>query len=165
MFNINYRVMRYLQRSVKYFIALSVIYIAMVYLSSYLESVILTPGEQFRVIMSTQRGLFLIVALCLLSAVYPSFGFVRRFTKGDIALNREQIITALQSQGMVLDHESEGRMTFISGNFFRRCTLMFEDHIKVIQQPDGQLSLSGNRRIVAYTIYRLEPMIAAAEQL
>ncbi len=151
--------MRYLQRSLKYFIALCAIYIAMVYLSSLLESALLTPGQQFRLIMSTPRGLFLIVSLFALSAIYPSFGFARRFTKGDIVVNREQIFAALQQQGMVLDHESEGRMTFICSSTFKRITMLFEDHVKVIQVEDGKISLSGNRKLVAYSIYRLEALI------
>ncbi len=151
--------MRYLQRSIKYFVALCVIYIAMVYLSSQLESAILTPDQQFRIILSTPRGLFLIISLFALSAIYPSFGFARRFTKGDIVANREQILTAFQQGNMVLDHESEGRMTFICSSTFKRITMMYEDHIKVIQQEDGRIAISGNRKLVAYTIYRLTALI------
>ncbi len=151
--------MRYLQRSVKYFLALSCIYIAMVYLSSYAESVILTPGEHFHAMMSTPRGMFLLVALFLLSAVYPMFGFMRRYTEGDLVANRDQILRAFASQGMRLDHESEGRMTFVQTSFFKRVTSMFEDHVKVIQVEPGRMSISGNRRLVAYTLYRLEPLI------
>lgn len=151
--------MRYLQRSLKYFLALCGIYIAMVYLSSQLESAILTPGQQFRALMSTQRGLFLIVALFALAAIYPSFGFMRRYFEADIVGNREQILEAFSRQGMVLHHESEGRMTFVSGSLFRRATMLFEDHVKVVQMEDGRISIAGNRKLVAYTIYRLEALI------
>ncbi len=151
--------MRYLQRSIKYFIALFCMYIALVLISSYLENILLTPGERFYIIMSTPRGVLLIVAFFLLAAIYPSFGFMRRYTVGDIVKHREQIITAFHRQGMVLDHESEGRMTFIAGNIFKRITLMYEDHVKVVQQPDGRLAISGNRSLVAYTLYRLEGLI------
>ncbi|MFI3305016.1 MAG: hypothetical protein R3Y68_00715 [Rikenellaceae bacterium] len=154
--------MRYLQRSIKYFLTLCVIYFAVMYLMSFATNVVFTPGDKFHAIISTPRGVFLIVAVFVLSAVYPMFGYMRRFIDGDLVGNREQIMLSFRQQGMVLDHESQGRMTFVAGSFVKRVMMLFEDHVKIVQHADGKLAVSGNRKAVAYVIYRLEYAIQNA---
>ncbi len=156
--------MRYLQRSIKYFLTLCVIYFAVMYLTAFATNAVFTPGDKFHAIISTPRGMFLVIAVFVLSAVYPMFGYMRRFISGDLVENREQIINSFMQQGMVLDHESEGRMTFIAGSFVKRIFMLFEDHVKIIQHEDGKLAVSGNRKAVAYVIYRLEYAIESAKR-
>ncbi|MFI3258807.1 MAG: hypothetical protein R3Y16_01785 [Rikenellaceae bacterium] len=155
--------MRYLQRSVKYFLALSALYFAMVFVMSLVANTLFTPGDTLRELFSSQRGVFLFVAVIALSLFYPLFGFMRRYTNGDIVKHREQIITSFRLQKMKLHHESDGRMTFVADNMFKRFRLLFEDHVKVVQSEDGKLSVSGNRKAVAYVIYRLEVAVENAE--
>ncbi len=155
--------MRYLQRSIKYFLTLCVIYFAVMYITSFASNVVFTPGDKFHAIISTPRGVFLIIAVFVLSAVYPMFGYMRRFIAGDLVANREQIMLSFRQQGMVLDHESEGRMTFVAGSFIKRIMMLFEDHVKIIQHEDGKLAVSGNRKAVAYVIYRLEYAIESSK--
>ncbi len=155
---------RYLQRSLKYFIGLCVIYSVVVGAASFVTSAVITPGMQFRAIISTERGMFLLISFFVISAVYPLFGYMRRYTKGDMILNREQILASFNKQGMKLDHESEGRMTFISRSFLRRVIMLFEDHVKVVQEGDGRISVAGNRKAVAYVLYRLKYAIDKASE-
>lgn len=54
----------------------------------------------------------LIVAVVLLSALYPKFGFIRRQEIGSLRKNREQILNAFVSEGFKPVRESEHEMVF-----------------------------------------------------
>lgn len=155
--------MRYLQRSIKYFLTLCALYFAAIYCASFASYAIITPGDKFHALISTPRGIFLLVVMLLLASVYPYFGYMKRTIDGDLMKNREQIMRCCELQNLKFDHETEGRLTFISNNFMRRVMMLFEDHIKIVQGDDGKLVITGKRKIVAFLIYRLEGAISAAE--
>ena len=83
--------MKYLIRSVKYFIALCVLYLIIMALMLLTNTSVLTPSETFSALVHSTRGQVLIVAVVLLSALYPKFGFIRRQEIGSLRKNREQI--------------------------------------------------------------------------
>ena len=70
--------MKYLIRSVKYFIALCVLYLIIMALMLLTNTSVLTPSETFSALVRSTRGQVLIVAVVLLSALYPKFGFAGR---------------------------------------------------------------------------------------
>ena len=86
--------MKYLIRSVKYFIALCVLYLIIMALMLLTNTSVLTPSETFSALVRSTRGQVLIVAVVLLSALYPKFGFIRRQEIGSLRKNREQILNA-----------------------------------------------------------------------
>ena len=79
-------------RSVKYFIALCVLYLIIMALMLLTNTSVLTPSETFSALVRSTRGQVLIVAVVLLSALYPKFGFIRRQEIGSLRKNREQIL-------------------------------------------------------------------------
>ena len=81
--------MKYLIRSVKYFIALCVLYLIIMALMLLTNTSVLTPSETFSALVHSTRGQVLIVAVVLLSALYPKFGFIRRQEIGSLRKNRE----------------------------------------------------------------------------
>ena len=64
--------MKYLIRSVKYFIALCVLYLIIMALMLLTNTSVLTPSETFSALVHSTRGQVLIVAVVLLSALYPN---------------------------------------------------------------------------------------------
>ena len=76
--------MKYLIRSVKYFIALCVLYLIIMALMLLTNTSVLTPSETFSALVRSTRGQVLIVAVVLLSALYPKFGFIRRQEIGSL---------------------------------------------------------------------------------
>ncbi len=155
--------MRYVQRSIKYFLSLCFVYAAMLYVLSLTEMMILTRGETFRALMSTPRGMFMLFAVIALSVAYPRFGFVYRRIKGDIKINREPINQAFAKQHFKLMSEDDRRLIFIADSPFRRLYLLFEDHILVTQIGD-EIEFRGNRKTVAYVLYRLQSSIEMQQQ-
>ena len=120
--------MKYLIRSVKYFIALCVLYLIIMALMLLTNTSVLTPSETFSALVHSTRGQVLIVAVVLLSALYPKFGFIRRQEIGSLRKNR---------------------------SLFKRLTLLFEDEIRVTQTGEW-ITIEGIRRGVARVYYRLQ---------
>lgn len=147
--------MKYLIRSVKYFIALCVLYLIIMALMLLTNTSVLTPSETFSALVRSTRGQVLIVAVVLLSALYPKFGFIRRQEIGSLRKNREQILNAFVSEGFKPVRESEHEMVFRADSLFKRLTLLFEDEIRVTQTGEW-ITIEGIRRGVARVYYRLQ---------
>ena len=67
--------MRYLIRSIKFLVALFVIYLAAVWIMIEAGASMLTMRETLQVLVHTTRGIVLIVAIVVWAAVYPMIGF------------------------------------------------------------------------------------------
>ncbi|WP_290540229.1 hypothetical protein [Alistipes sp.] len=150
--------MKYFVRSLKYFFALCVLCIALMGLMLATGTSALSLDDTLYVMLHTDRYLMLFVAIVVLAAVYPKFGFVVRRVEGDIEENREQILNAFRSAGFSLRSDEDGVMTFRADNFGQRLMLLCEDEIKVSQY--GQwIVIDGIRRGVARVHYRLDSYI------
>ena len=138
--------MKYFIRSLKYFVALCVICVAILALMLATGTSALTLDQTVYVMFHTSRYATLFAAIVVLAALYPKFGFVVRKVEGDVEENREQIINAFKSAGFSLRGEEDGVM------------LLGEDEIKVSQY--GQwIQIDGIRRGVARVEYRLDSYI------
>lgn len=155
--------MRYVQRSIKYFLAICIVYIAMLYVMSLTEMLVITRGQTLNALLSTPRGVFMLIAVIALSAAYPRFGFIQRTVKGSIKTHRRQIDQSFTIQGFRLMSESDNRLIYIASSPFKRLFLLFEDHILVTQVGD-EIELRGNRKAVAYVMFRLSHAIETIER-
>jgi hypothetical protein len=152
--------MRYFLRSLKYFVSLCVLCLALVALMSVTGNSALTFEQTL--VLNSERYTILLIAIAVLSLFYPKFGFIVRRTEGDIVKYREQIIAAFDMTGFSLRNESEGIMIFCAYNFIAKVMMLGEDEIKVSQNGD-QIELSGIRRGVAKVVYRLSSYIQRAK--
>lgn len=150
--------MKYFIRSLKYFVALCVICVAILALMLATGASALTLDQTVYVMFHTSRYATLFAAIVVLAALYPKFGFVVRKVEGDVEENREQIINAFKSAGFSLRGEEDGVMTFRADGPLRKLMLLGEDEIKVSQY--GQwIQIDGIRRGVARVEYRLDSYI------
>ena len=104
--------MKYFIRSLKYFVALCVICVAILALMLATGTSALTLDQTVYVMFHTSRYATLFAAIVVLAALYPKFGFVVRKVEGDVEENREQIVNAFKSAGFSLRGEEDGVMTF-----------------------------------------------------
>ncbi len=157
--------MRFFQRSIKYFLSLCIAYVVVLYLLSFTEMMVLTRGETFRAVFSTTRGGVMVLAILLLSAAYPFFGFMKRRLKGDLVKEREIVVKAFELQHFRVYSEDAGyRITFVAEGIFKRISMLFEDHILVTQIGD-EIEIRGNRKGVAYVVFRLEAALKREREL
>ncbi len=155
---------RYFQRSVKYFISLSIIYFLVLYAMSMTSMMVMSPSDALAELFGSNSGLRMVAAMVVLSIAYPFFGFTKRSIDGNVVVHRDTIVDVMVMQGFKLIEEREGKLIFGASNFFRRITLLFEDHIVMTQLDGGKIELSGNRKSVAYMIFRLEYAIDNANK-
>lgn len=148
---------RYIIRSVKYFVALSVLYVALMWLMSATGQTVLTLGDTCAILFGTQRGWLMLGAMVALAAVYPRLSFLTRRVEGDIAENRKQIVAAFEASGYSLVGESDGRLTFRADGL-RKLFLLYEDEV-VVEQYGQWICLTGIRRTVVRVSLRLEAYI------
>ena len=140
--------MKYFIRSLKYFVALCVICVAILALMLATGTSALTLDQTVYVMFHTSRYATLFAAIVVLAALY----------EGDVEQNREQIVNAFKSAGFSLRGEEDGVMTFRADGPLRKLMLLGEDEIKVSQY--GQwIQIDGIRRGVARVEYRLDSYI------
>lgn len=146
--------MRYFIRSVKFLIALFVIYLAAVWIMIEAGASMLTMRETLQVLVRTPRGIVLLAAIVVWAAIYPCVGFVSRRVEGDMTDDREKIIRAFISAGYVLKSEDGEQMRFRAAGLFHKLRLLFEDEI-IVSQYGQWIVLDGIRRSVADVQMRL----------
>ena len=145
---------RYLLRSLKYFLTLFVLFVALIWIKIAYEQLPLTMWQMLQLYFSAWNGWAMAVMIVAMSATYPYFGFVRRSVVADITADREQIEAALATSGLVLVEAKEGVLYFRATGL-QRLTLLLEDEVVVEQQGD-EVVISGHRRTVVRAVIRLE---------
>ena len=150
--------MRYFVRSLKYFCALCVLLAVIMAFNLGTGIASLTFEETLYVMFHTPRGALLPVAVVVLAAFYPKFGFLKRRIEGDVVKHRTQIVNAMLAAGYSLRSEAEGVMHFRTDSPVQRIATLFGDEVTV-RQEDGCILLEGSRRGVARAAYRLDAYI------
>lgn len=152
--------MKYIIRSVKFLVALLVLYIAAVWLMSAVGASMLSARDTIFVMFQTLRGQLLVAAIVVWVAIYPKVGYVKRECSADLDADKEQIMTAFVVSGYELMNQTENEMRFRASNFFRRLRLLFEDEVVVRRSESGGVEIEGVRRTVALAIMRLNGYLA-----
>ncbi len=146
-------------------------FLLLLYALSYTTVVVFSPETTFRVLTGTMRGYVLIFAILVFSITYPLYGFVTRYVKGSMKDHRDEIVDLFEDYGLKLHHETDGRLTFIERRQFKRFTSLYEDHIKVIDYPQGAgesgrggIMVLGARKRTSRMAYILELKLAELER-
>lgn len=151
---------RYIVRSLKYLLFISVLYIALVWLmsvTSYSEKVDmwLLLESQLR----SEQGTLLIVAFIALAIFYPRFGFMRRKVDGvDITRDRIRIDNAMRVYGFMFVGMEGEALVYRANGVIKRLSFMYEDRVEV-RVVDGGVEIDGIRRAVARIAFQLSAYI------
>lgn len=151
---------RYIVRSLKYLLFISVLYIALVWLmsvTSYSEKVDmwLLLESQLR----SEQGTLLIVAFIALAIFYPRFGFMRRKVEGvDITRDRIRVDNAMRVYGFMFVGMEGETLVYRANGVIKRLSFMYEDRVEV-RVVDGGVEIDGIRRAVARIAFQLSAYI------
>ena len=148
---------KYLLRSVKYFITLIVLYVALMALMHYSEHSVVTFAQRWELLFSTWRGWGMVVATIVLAATYPYFGFAKRAFTGNLATDREEFTMAAEVSGLQLVRESETELVYRAKGL-RRLTSLYEDEVTV-RQNGSQIEVQGLRSIAVRLAFDAERFI------
>ena len=152
--------MRYLVRSAKYFIAFCVLYLIVVWLSlKTTRGMDVGIWDYILATFQSTKGQLLGVAVVVLAAFYPRFGFMRS-TIGNCNIKEDglRINNAMTLFGFKLKSEGNGELVYRASSPIKRAMLMFEDEIIVRNCADG-VEIVGLRRSVARVAYQLKAYI------
>lgn len=141
-------------RSLKYFLTLCVLLVALIWIKIKYESLPMTFWGMLEIYFSQWNGWAMAATIVVLSATYPLFGFVRRVVSADITADRQQIEAAMATVGLELSSATESCLTFRATGL-QRLTLLFEDEVTVCSSDEG-ITISGHRRTVIRAVIRLE---------
>lgn len=149
----------YIRRAAGYFIKLIVL-VAVLYLLMFVTgSTRVSAAAMLHEMFSTSRGIMLLGALAVLSALYPRFGYVKRVVKADFRTNREEILNALRKNGYILVSEQSGRqMVFRADSFFKKLVMSFDDAVTVTDSGDT-ITVEGPRKAVVPVQFRIDTYV------
>lgn len=153
--------MRYLVRSLKYFIFLCVLLLALIYFMviSYPEAAGVDYWTMVRMQLFSKEGVWLSVGVVLLAAAYPRFGFISSHIEGcDLKRDGMRIDNAMMASGFKLIEESEGARVYRAMGPIMRLSMLFEDRVTVTVEEDG-VTITGLRRQVVRIAIRLKGYI------
>lgn len=157
--------MKYAIRSLKYLLLISVLYVALLWVSSiYTYDGMVDVATLLRAQLGSQRGVWLVVAFVALAIFYPRFGYVCRVVSGaDIEDDRIRIDNAMKLYGFKFAEVREGALVYRAEGIIRRLTLLFEDEI-LVRQVEGGVEIEGLRRSTVRIIYQLKAYIEHKER-
>ena len=136
---------KYFVRSVKYFIALCVLYVALMALMHYSEHAPITFAQRWELLFATWRGWGMVVATILLAATYPYFGFAKRAFEGNIIADREELTMAAEVSGLELVKDN-GKELVYRAKGLRRLVKLYEDEV-IVRQNGTQVEVDGLRSL------------------
>ena len=148
---------RYFVRSVKYLVALVVLYVGLMAVMHYSQHSTITFAERWQLMFAQWNGWGMVVVSILLAATYPLFGYTKRSFEGSLVVDREQLDTAARLYGLELEAEGDGELLYRAKGL-RRLTMLFEDDI-VVRQNGAQIEVEGLRRVAVRFAFDVERYI------
>ena len=150
---------RYFVRSVKYLVALVVLYVGLIAVMHYSQHSAITLTERWQLMFAQEpmRSWGMVIVSLLLAATYPFFGYTKRSFEGNLVADREQLNTAARLYGLELVSEGDGELLYRAKGL-RRLTMLFEDDI-VVRQSGSQIEIEGLRRVAVRFAFDVERYI------
>ncbi len=152
---------RYFVRSVKYLVALVILYVGLMAVMHYSQHSPITFAQRWQLMFQQWNGWGMVVVSILLAATYPFFGYTKRSFEGDIVADREQLDAAARFVGLELVSEStseNGVELVYHAKGLRRLTMLFEDDV-VVRQNGTQIEVEGLRRVAVRMAFDAERYI------
>ena len=139
--------MRYLIRSVKYFLYLFIILSLMI---AVLMALNLVESDLDKLFVNGRDSLWQIALLmAVFAAIYPRFGYTTRFVPmaGSFEELRPAAVEMMKASGYILEKEAEGSLSFRRRSPLSRAMKMFEDRISFTHVLGGW-NIEGHSRDV-----------------
>ena len=151
----NYKTMKYLIRSIKYFIYFSLICSAMI------TALVLIGAVEGNINAIFAEGYAsigkIVLFFAVVAAVYPKVGFMARCIPSDRPMDETlpEIVKYLSEHNYMVESKSSDTVTFRLKNGFGRLAKMYEDRLTLTKTEQGYV-LEGLRKDVMRLSVRLE---------
>ena len=148
---------RYFIRSVKYLIALVILYVGLMAVMHYSQHSPITFAQRWQLMFEQWNGWGMVIVSILLAATYPFFGYTKRSFEGNIVADREQLSIAATLAGLELVSASDTELRYRARGL-RRVTMLFEDEV-IVRQSGNQIEVEGLRRVAVRMAFDAERYI------
>jgi len=148
----------YLRRSAKYLLWLIGLFALLFALMLSTGTSRVEADRVFDELFGSVRGAVMAAVIVVLAALYPKFGFTRRYVQGDIERDRQRILHVFASGGYSLVSEEGGVLVFRVASPVRKLLMQGEDKI-VVSQEDGRIVLDGIRKETVKAEFRLKSFL------
>ena len=147
--------MKYLTRSVKYFISISLL--AAVILTILVLAGMVSSDIDVMFDNGWKSVGYIALMFAAISLIYPRFGYKKLMAHvlGELDGLRDDVVGAMQERGYVLESEDGQVMTFRSRSTVRRIFRMFEDRVTV-EKALGGFYVEGLTRDIVRIVYSME---------
>ena len=149
--------MSYFIRALKYFVFLLVMLVVMVWIMTLLDkNITMSVWEYIGYKFRGEGGMIMLLALVVLSALYPLFGYMRkRVPSCNLKEDEVRIHNAMLVYGFKYVGERDGVQVYRTMGILRRVMLRFEDTIELRQVGDS-VEFYGLRSQVARVTFQLQ---------
>lgn len=149
-------IMRYFISSLKYMVFLTLLLLGISWLMVIFEGYDMSVWQYVEVKFTNRDGIIMLVALVVLAALYPLFGYMRkRVPNCNLEADKLRIHNAMQVYGYRYVGDKDGAQVYRAAGIFQRIVLRFDDRIEVRQVGDG-IEVYGIRSRVARIVFQLE---------
>ena len=155
--------MRYFIRALKYFIYITILGTLLVILIAALQGVSLDINTLF--VKGSDSVYTILGIFAAVSAIYPAIGYQKRSLSfnGDWNEIKPGIISLMNNCKFKLEHDTPGRLTFVSDGGITRFLRMYEDRI-TMDITGGVMLLEGHRRNLLRVMYEIEGYVKKLEE-
>lgn len=157
--------MKYIIRAVKYFLYLTIIFSAVIWVFACYtnKSLIYKPEDFASSLVHGWNSVWMILGVfALVSCLYPMLGYMKRPLDcgGSIAELRDNLDDFMQSRGYVFEKQDEEKVCYRLGSGTGRAARSWEDRISIFQSASG-LVMEGLRKDVTRLANGLESRLGS----
>ena len=134
---------RYIGRAIRHLVKLVVIIAALFAIMHFTDTLAISLGE-----LVGWRGAVLLIALVVISATYPLYGFGTYIVEGSLSADREAINRALTACQYTPTEERAGVVVCRATTLWRRLRTAGDDAIELRQVGENSIEIKGLRREV-----------------
>ncbi len=147
---------RYIIRTLKYMVFLTVIFAIMLYFFRAIDYIKVPLGELFH----SERALYAALLILGFALIHPLLGYNRKRLTFDATQHVEQVENVMARGGYKREPgDSADRMVFRAMTSSKRMILLWEDEI-VITTADGVSAIEGPRKETVKAYFRMGTFIA-----
>lgn len=160
-------IMKYAIRAVKYFLYITVIFAAVIWVFSCVlhHRIVTAPADILENLEHGLNSVWMILGVfAAVSALYPMMGYMRRKLDfaGSIEDLKPTLLAFMEERGYEFEKETEGMICFRLRNKTSRISRTWEDRVTVSQSAAG-LEMEGLRKDVARLANGLEYRVGRGE--
>lgn len=146
----------YIRRAIKYFFSL-IILMFILFAFMYLTGT--AASDNYFETLSSERGIFMLVSLLGLAALYPYFGYTKRTLDVNFEQNKDAVLKVMDLCGYQADHTTQdGEIVFRASTAVKKIKYLGEDTIVLSTQAD-KMALEGVRKELVRIEYRLRTFL------